>query len=222
MNRPATPDDRRCRKTRKAIRHALLALLGEKDAPQIQVKELTDAADISRKTFYAHYQEPAEVLGEIEDEVVLRLEASLDSPVGSGTHADADVLFRSLTRLIQDDYPVFGRLLCRSGATRLPEKVTAMLRCRIRSEMLRRGQAAACGSVRSDAGMRVPASMPDAGMLERAVDFISAGAMSVYLQWFGSDRMTPIDEVIATIGLLARDGAGRVLSCFRGGGAACG
>ena len=222
MMQPGVPDDRRCRKTRKAIRHAFLALLGEKDPLQIQVKELTDAADISRKTFYAHYQEPAAVLGEIEDEVVRQLEDSLPATGEDGLRADAGLFFRSLTLLLQDEYPIFERLLCRSGATRLPEKVAALLRRRIRSEFEPRMPVDAHAVRQAVSDMRVPALVPDAGVIERAVDFIAAGAMSVYLQWFGSGRKTPIDEVVGTIGLLARDGASRLLERVREGEATCG
>lgn len=192
MHTEAHPVDRRCQKTRKAIRNAFLRLLGEKEVSRIGVKELTEAADISRKTFYAHYQEPAAVLGEIEDEVVSRLEDALahgrDVPVAG----NAPAFFHSFTRLVQEEFPLFDRLLRLPGGTRLPAKATVLLKKRIRTEY-------------------APPGPFDGGMLDRAVDFVAAGAMSVYLQWFGSDRETPIEEIVDTIGLLARDGVNRLL-----------
>ena len=47
--------DRRCLKTQKAIKNALVELMSEKDISQITIKELAQRADINRKTFYTHY-----------------------------------------------------------------------------------------------------------------------------------------------------------------------
>lgn len=37
---------------------------------RVTVTQLAEAADINRKTFYAHYREVGEVLEDVEDEVV--------------------------------------------------------------------------------------------------------------------------------------------------------
>ena len=47
--------DRRVVRTKRAIRNAFAALLSVKDVDDITVRELADAADISRKTFYNYY-----------------------------------------------------------------------------------------------------------------------------------------------------------------------
>jgi len=48
-------EDRRIQKTRKAMMTALEELVREKQSAQITVKELTERANITRKTFYLHY-----------------------------------------------------------------------------------------------------------------------------------------------------------------------
>ena len=55
MNLPEKPTDRRVLRTKKNIRQAFLHLLSEKSLSQITVKELSDLADINRKTFYMYY-----------------------------------------------------------------------------------------------------------------------------------------------------------------------
>ena len=47
--------------------HALLDILQEKPIDQISVKELVEAAELNRSTFYLHYSSPLDVLKEIEN-----------------------------------------------------------------------------------------------------------------------------------------------------------
>lgn len=49
-------------RTEKRMADALLALLTRKEFPYISVKEVCDAADVSRSTFYLHYENTAELL----------------------------------------------------------------------------------------------------------------------------------------------------------------
>ena len=50
-------DDRRVRKTKKALRQGLVKLLTQKSLKDISVRELTDEADLHRGTFYVHYRD---------------------------------------------------------------------------------------------------------------------------------------------------------------------
>lgn len=58
--------DRRIETTKKNIRRALVSLSATKPYPEITVKELCEAADINRTTFYVHYKNTREVLEDIE------------------------------------------------------------------------------------------------------------------------------------------------------------
>jgi Bacterial regulatory proteins, tetR family len=48
-------DDRRVRRTRQALRQALIALIGEKGYAAVTVKDILARADVGRSTFYAHF-----------------------------------------------------------------------------------------------------------------------------------------------------------------------
>ena len=50
-------DDRRVRKTKKALRQGLVSLLEKKKLKDITVRELTDTVDLHRGTFYVHYRD---------------------------------------------------------------------------------------------------------------------------------------------------------------------
>ncbi len=70
-------NDRRVRRTRRALRAALLDLMAEKGYDQVTVEEITDRADIGRTTFYLHYHAKQDLLleqfGEMTDELVMQL-----------------------------------------------------------------------------------------------------------------------------------------------------
>ena len=57
--------DRRVAKTKSALRVALVELLANKELERISVKELTDRANVTRSTFYLHYETIDDFLNEI-------------------------------------------------------------------------------------------------------------------------------------------------------------
>lgn len=69
----ANQDDRRVRKTQKALREGFAELLSEKGIHNITVKELTDKVDIHRSTFYAHYEDIYDLYQKLEDTVIEEL-----------------------------------------------------------------------------------------------------------------------------------------------------
>ena len=62
----ANINDKRCLRTRLAIKSALLSLLKDKPLAKITVSELAEAAQVNRKTFYNHYPDINSVLYDIE------------------------------------------------------------------------------------------------------------------------------------------------------------
>lgn len=59
--------DRRIVKSQKAIRGAFLDALFEKGFEDITIKDITERADLSRKTFYLHYMDKYDLLDKIVD-----------------------------------------------------------------------------------------------------------------------------------------------------------
>lgn len=68
MNSPA--DDRRVRKTKKALRQGLIALLEKKNLKDVTVRELTDTVDLHRGTFYVHYRDIYELYDKMWQEAI--------------------------------------------------------------------------------------------------------------------------------------------------------
>jgi AcrR family transcriptional regulator len=57
----ALPGDRRVRRTQATLQRALIDLVQERDLSQVTVADVADRADVSRSTFYDHYQDVHEL-----------------------------------------------------------------------------------------------------------------------------------------------------------------
>jgi AcrR family transcriptional regulator len=71
------PLDRRSRRTRAALRSAFVTLVLAKGYEHVTVEDITDAADLARATFYAHYTDKGDLLASIVDEMSVDLTTRL-------------------------------------------------------------------------------------------------------------------------------------------------
>ena len=69
--------DQRTRLTRMLIRQAFTGLLQEKPVQSISIKELCAGAGINRGTFYAHYTDIYDLMGQIEEEMLTDFQTAL-------------------------------------------------------------------------------------------------------------------------------------------------
>ena len=76
--RKVSKDNRSTRRTRSAIREALAEMLAVKPLGKITVQELIDRANICRTTFYAHYEDLYDLLGEMENNILSEIRAGLE------------------------------------------------------------------------------------------------------------------------------------------------
>lgn len=58
---PKNTSDQRVYRTRKILRKAMLELIQEKTLAAVSIKEITERAEVSRGTFYAHYADKYEL-----------------------------------------------------------------------------------------------------------------------------------------------------------------
>lgn len=65
--------DARILKTKQAIHRAVIGLLGNCRLSEMTVSAVCREADINRNTFYAHYRTPDEVVDEISNQLIERL-----------------------------------------------------------------------------------------------------------------------------------------------------
>ena len=112
MNHPEKTD-RRIRRTRTLLTNALILLLKTKSFHDITVKELCETADINRGTFYLHYDDIYDMMGQLEIEIVTRFEEvlALHSPEELGS--DPNDLLYDLFVFIEEGADLCQALLVR-------------------------------------------------------------------------------------------------------------
>ena len=178
--------DRRCIKTRKAIKQVFIRLMTEKDISDITIKEIADQADINRKTFYSHYTDVNGVLDDIENDVLEQLCGIIESFDIQKAIYDPYLIFKELTNIINDDFDFYKYFLQSTSDSRLLEKIKHVLKNRI-IEL-------------------VGPEINNKKMLPYAIEFAVSGILSIYREWFNSDRTYSLEEVSDFAGSLTFNG----------------
>jgi AcrR family transcriptional regulator len=80
--------DRRIRRSRKALRDALMSLVLEKEFASITIQEIADRADVNRATFYLHFKDKQDLLLRSMQEIFDDLAARIKPPTGENFRMD--------------------------------------------------------------------------------------------------------------------------------------
>lgn len=106
-----TKNNQRTRLSKMLFKNALMDLLKEKGSvAKISVRELCDRAELNRSTFYAHYQEPNDLLIEIETELLDATEEHLEK-IGAENDIGAHKYILSFLQYIRQNDKPFRALL---------------------------------------------------------------------------------------------------------------
>ena len=106
-----TKNNQRTRLSKMLFKNALMDLLKEKGSvAKISVRELCDRAELNRSTFYAHYQEPNDLLIEIETELLDATEEHLKK-IGAENDIGAHKYILSFLQYIRQNDKSFRTLL---------------------------------------------------------------------------------------------------------------
>ena len=110
-----TKNNQRTRLSKLLFKNALMDLLKEKGSvAKISVRELCDRAELNRSTFYAHYNEPNDLLMEIETELLDATEEHLKK-IGEENDAGAHKYILSFLQYIKQNDNQFRTLLIDSA-----------------------------------------------------------------------------------------------------------
>lgn len=184
--------DKRIMKTKRAIHAAMSKLLEDKPIDEITVTELSEAAEINRKTFYNYYSSVYMVAEEMEDEIVARFDETLRRIDFDTLLKDPQTTFNTLARLIASDLDFYGNILTNRNQVIFLQKIISSLKERVMT--LYASQISA-----------------DAELVEYVLEYIVAGMVSVYQRWFISGMKTDIEMLSRQISTLAVYGIAALL-----------
>ncbi len=184
--------DKRCRKTRKAIKTSLIKLMCEKDISDITITEIAEEADINRKTFYAHYRDLYDILDEIENNLIEKLFHILDSADILKSMYDPYPLFKELTSEINKDFEFYKLLVQSKSYNNLLNKIQGIFKERFLE-------------------LSKETVKLDKELLSYVIDFISSGITSVYKEWFRSERNISLEQLSKLLSLLIGNGLNSIL-----------
>lgn len=110
-----TKNNQRTRLSKILFKNVLIELLKEKSSVEkISVRELCDRAQLNRSTFYAHYNEPKDLLYEIENELLAATKEHLEK-IGNETDMGAHKYILSFLKYIKENDGLFRALLIDSA-----------------------------------------------------------------------------------------------------------
>jgi len=171
-------EDRRVRKTKKALRECLAMLLAEKSIQNITVRELTDKADIHRSTFYANFADIYDLYNHIEETLL----SDLSDIFASAHNFDAVECVVILLQYISDNREM-SRLVLRSNASDLFfNKISALF------------NDSCIAYWQKKYGLVAPSDA-----LEVYSQFLFSGYLGVIRQWVINDFSRTKDDLVAII-----------------------
>ncbi len=164
-------------RTKKMIREAFAELLSEKqDITKITVKELVERADISKSTFYCHYQDVYAVIEEFEQEILSLLEDTLNNYMKEHKEEFAPYVKRIIQHLKENE-----GLYKKIFASDLPSKFIDRLKsiCNER--------------INKDIHFDALSSDPDIRMAE--IDFLTSGITHLFVDYFKGTIKLSLDDI---------------------------
>jgi AcrR family transcriptional regulator len=192
---------RSVRRTKKALQDSMIELMKRRSCLVITVKDICDAADVGRSTFYAHYQSQYDLLKEIQDQAQAGAVQILDKH-GLGKHAEPSVQdlydgFRELLEYIQSNCDSIQVLLSENGDPRFQRGFLIFAIERMR--LIRK---------------RVGDKSPDEKEIKYTSLFTAGGFIALIQEWLKSGIDTPIPAMAGMFVKLTKEG---IVNAINGG-----
>ncbi|MCM3005669.1 TetR/AcrR family transcriptional regulator [Priestia koreensis] len=133
--------DPRIKRTNKYLRDALVELLKEKDVTSITIQEITEKADLTRGTFYLHYQDKQDFLVHSMNEVLEELIEEVKPKQDEQSTLNVDpqkgsVSFLKLFEFIQKNADYFKVMLSDRGLPQFRSYMTEIVKTKVYGELM--------------------------------------------------------------------------------------
>ena len=119
-------------RSKKLIRQAFAELMQEKQSiDKITVKEIVDRADISKSTFYCHYQDIYALEEEFEDEILNLLDDAFDELATTKKTSTAMFYIDHVLKVLKENEATYKMILTSNYPVQFIDKLKAYIRERI-------------------------------------------------------------------------------------------
>lgn len=187
MSNPAK-EDLRVRRTKEFIRRAFEEMICEMDFEQISIKELTERANINRKTFYLHYNTLDDLLREMQNELAQKF---IERTKGMERPRDLDKITREFFLSHEELGKLGERITCSGSYHYISRSITNDI-----MEQARKGD------------KNIPANPYVQNIY---MTYVSQSTLSIYKQWVADGKKIPLEEIIRLATKLICDGANSLI-----------
>lgn len=137
-------EDRRVRRTKHAIKTAFVELLRTHDLEKITINDIATYADISRGTFYLHYEDKYILLDDMENEYISQLSTQLNMhhsihkgiDVETFAHIFTEEILKSIITHIDNHFEFYNTILQLERRSQLEEKVSQLIYQNMKNNLL--------------------------------------------------------------------------------------
>ena len=164
-------------RTRKMIREAFAELVSQKqDIAKITVKELVEKADISKSTFYCHYQDIYAVIEEFEKELLSLLDDTLNTYVKDHQEEFAPYIGKIIQHLKENE-KLYKKIIVSDLPNQFIDKLKSICIERINK----------------DVRLNALSKDPNVRMVE--IDFFTNGIIHLFVDYFKGKLNISLDEI---------------------------
>lgn len=167
-------------RSRKLIRSAMIELLAEKDLSRITVVDIIRRADLSRNTFYAHYQDVYAVLEELENDFLTEMNLRLDEAIQNHQFSESLPLLRKFQHFVEESVETYRLLLANQNAAAFCEKIKRAFIDRVMASL-------------------TEAEVTDPKGFEIFLECTTAGFVSLYQKSLNHESPLTLDEITMEI-----------------------
>ena len=165
-------EERKAR-TKNKIKSSFIKLLKEKDLAHITITEISELADVNRKTFYYYFDSIAAILDSIEEDLVAELKVRMENSDASNWKE----FFYGLNEVVESEFDFFETIARESSLSFLKDECADVLTGLLVNQLLiKTGR--------------------DSDTNRVIVSFVTNGIIGVYSTWLRADERAPLDDVI--------------------------
>ena len=184
--------DPRTRKTKRAIRNAFAQLLSKKEFEKITISDISAEAEINRKTFYCYYSGIYQVIDEIENEIVNSFESLLNQIDLPEALKKPIELFKCLSSILDADRDFYSCLLSIKENVGIVRKINKSIKEKAKIAVIEK-------------------HVINEQFADTVLEYAISGMISVYKNWYLSDRSESVENVSEIIGMMYTRGIGGIL-----------